>query len=160
MQWWQTCKRNQKIEDLLKSKFNGKMLVNLGAGNPSPFLEELNNGTIINVDRFSFGNVGTKKPIKLEKMWTQKKGEVKSFGVSADMLDFVSKLSDNSVNIEIDGIDYDIIHNPEYHKALAKEILRVTEKGGLMIGIHSNPLYFVKELDGIKRIDENIIQKE
>ncbi|MFA5022851.1 MAG: hypothetical protein WC385_02430 [Candidatus Paceibacterota bacterium] len=160
MHWWSVCTQNLKTNDLLKSKFNGGTLVNLGAGTPSPFLEILDNGTIINVDKYAFGHSGIKKSIELVKMYTEKEGGVDSFCVSADMLDFISRLPSNSVNIEVDGVDYDIIHNPEYHKALAREILRVTKKGGLVIGTQSNPLYFAKELPRVKMINGEILEKE
>jgi hypothetical protein len=84
--------------------------------------------------------------------------------VRADMLDFVSRLKDASVNITINGIDGNIIPVEEYHKALAKEILRVTKRNGIIFGHGSFPvisdiLKLVKTHDLLKE-EFNVIYLE
>lgn len=60
--------------------------------------------------------------------------------IRADMLDFVSRIKDSSVNIVINGIDEYIISVKKYHEALAQEIFRVTKKNGVIFGNRSNCL--------------------
>lgn len=54
--------------------------------------------------------------------------------VRADMLDFVSRLKDVSTNFTINGIDSDLIPVPEYHRAVAREMLRATKRNGIIFG--------------------------
>jgi hypothetical protein len=68
------------------------------------------------------------------------KGIHNVMSVRADMLDFVSRLRDNSVNITINGIDADIIPTEKYHESLATEILRATKHQGVIFGHMSYPL--------------------
>lgn len=73
-------------------------------------------------------------------------GEHDQIHVRADMLDFISRLKDNSVNIVINGIDDFVIEVPEYHKALAKEIIRITKRGGVIFGNYSNSLFELRKM--------------
>lgn len=61
----------------------------------------------------------------------------------ADMLDFVSRLPENSVNFTLNGIDIQILGNElsrsenimdNYRQTLAKEILRATRQNGIIFG--------------------------
>ncbi|OGF23390.1 hypothetical protein A2Y83_02410 [Candidatus Falkowbacteria bacterium RBG_13_39_14] len=58
--------------------------------------------------------------------------------VKDDMLDFISKIPDNSANFTINGINYQIIKNQKYHKALAQELVRATKEGGIIFGVQSD----------------------
>ncbi len=63
---------------------------------------------------------------------------IQSIQIQADMLDFLSKLPDNSVTVVMNGIA-DFI-DTQYAEALAKEATRVAKKGSLIFGNHSSPL--------------------
>ena len=73
---------------------------------------------------------------------TTKKGK-DILKVKSDMLDFISRVASNSVNVEIDGIDHNIITHV-YRQALIGEILRVTKQGGLILSCGSDDI--VREL--------------
>ena len=66
--------------------------------------------------------------------------------VRADMLDFISRLKDNSVNIVINGIDGLVITVSEYHEALAKEIMRATKEDGVIFGNYSDSLFMLQDM--------------
>lgn len=71
--------------------------------------------------------------------------------ISADMLEFVTRLKDESVCFAINGIDWTIIDDKEYNAALAKEIVRATSKGGIIFGYDSEvsyPLYGITQSEG------------
>lgn len=80
--------------------------------------------------------------------------------VRADMLDFISQLPDNSVNIEIDGIDFNVIAHREYHQALAREIIRVLKKGGIVFGNVTSVLEKFQEEtpDELQRVEFKILE--
>lgn len=73
-------------------------------------------------------------------------GTHNEISVQADLLDFASRLKDNSVNITINGIDSDLIDVEGYHEAVAKEIMRVTKKDGIIFGNSSVALYIIRNL--------------
>lgn len=62
-----------------------------------------------------------------------------------DMLTVASKLPNASVNVVINGIDSNIITEIEYHRAMAAEIARITEPGGLVFGDRSTALSYLDE---------------
>lgn len=54
-----------------------------------------------------------------------------------DLLRFVSKLPDNSVNFLLTGIDKDVLKNNEYRIRLKEQIMRTTKNQGLIINRYS-----------------------
>jgi len=73
-------------------------------------------------------------------------GVLRHIYVRADLLNFVSRLTDCSVNITINGIDSDLIYVEGYHEAVAQEIMRVTKPGGVIFGNSSVALYIIRDL--------------
>jgi hypothetical protein len=72
--------------------------------------------------------------------------------VQADMLDFLSRVNDNAVSISLNGIDTFIAPDAEYQQALADQIVRTLEPGGIVLGTHSEAFDLIEdrpELDEI-----------
>ena len=72
-------------------------------------------------------------------------GDFVAVDLDADMLAFVSQMKDGSANFTLNGIDWAAIGDQRYHRALAKELLRVTRPGGLIFGTCSNILKILEE---------------
>lgn len=64
----------------------------------------------------------------------QRPGSPECMLVRSDMLDFVSRLPDNSVNFMMNGLD--CVRGGEYQEKLAKEIIRALKPGGLLVGVN------------------------
>jgi len=73
-----------------------------------------------------------------------KPGDPVKIQVQADMLDFLEHVPDNSCCITINGIDYNLGINDDYHKALATEMARVCKPGGIVFGVSSDSLNILK----------------
>lgn len=65
----------------------------------------------------------------------EKDRAMEALNVKTDMLNFVARLPDNSVNFCLNGIDYYIIERDAYREALFKEIKRATKINGVIFGI-------------------------
>ncbi len=128
--------------EFLKRKLNGKIVVDLGGGigGSAILAKETGAEIYVNVERFNIhGEVSTDKPID-----DQKIDGLREIHFKADMLDFISRVNSESVNILISQIDKLIIKSSNYHSVLAREILRVTEKGGIIFGSQSEVLSLLK----------------
>lgn len=147
-------------------KLSGGVLVDLGGAEGNLRESALVWGvkTYINVDRgeYSWQKDGKRlppNPLKAAVEFDESKLHI--IGVNSDMLDFVSRMRDNSANFTINGIDFNIIEDDAYHAALAKEVIRATKPGGIIFGANSeivHPLYALKNRGAkIRGID---IQKE
>jgi hypothetical protein len=129
------------LNDCLRNYLADKILVDLGGGQGEmgDIAHDFGASTYINVERAPYDEteaIDPSTPIE-----HQRKENFLSLRVHADMLDFVSRLRDGSIdNFVINGIDTYIIDNPRYHDALVKEILRATKKGGLIFGRSSDVL--------------------
>jgi hypothetical protein len=147
---------DKKVLQLFQQAVSGNTLCDLGSagGKLDHLAKALSAGLYIEVDKFPRGQ-NDERPIDS----TIGKVEMREFReptydgtigkleavlpeihVRADMLDFVSRLKDSSVNIVINGIDGSIIKPKEYHELLAKELLRVVRDNGLIFGNNSNCL--------------------
>lgn len=171
-------------EDLvleLGGKLKDTVLLDIGGGNGKLyyFANRFQAKTYLNVDKYADGIDG-KKPLDPEAdIHTEATGDggklseflpprnTQEVTVKADMLDFVSRLPDDSVNVTVNGIDEDIVPNPAYHQALACEILRIVKKDGFIVGHGSRCLFLIYmairnlEIHGasIQEGDETEIQK-
>jgi SAM-dependent methyltransferase len=74
--------------------------------------------------------------------------------VKADMLDFVSRLPSESANFMLNGIDARVIHDPAYHRELAAEIHRATERDGRVFGTKSEAFRFLERM-GFTELEVN-----
>lgn len=138
-----------KILELFKNTISGNTLCELGgaSGRMETLAATNNAGLYINIDKYPSGTKDDGSPIdptighvvhnKYEDRLTGAvliEGVHATMSVRSDMLDFVSRLKNESVNIVINGIDGDLIPVKEYHKSLAEEILRVTKENGVIFG--------------------------
>ena len=83
----------------------------------------------------------------------QIQGGTKEFVVKMDMLDFVSRLPDDSNEfLTINGIDQNIVEDEEYVRTLAMEIVRTTKPGGMMFGVDSFVFEFIKNDERVEEI--------
>ena len=141
----------------LADKLEGEILINLGGGqeyryrrsdeklnNRSPlenFTEKIKPKAIINVDVFAArGNVDLRRSVRSER-----RNNTVIMTVAADMLDFLQHLPDESVSIQIDGINESLISKPEYHQALAKEIERVVQPNGIILAVGSDSVGMIDD---------------
>lgn len=146
---WNLCARIKDRQDLsivrdmydfLRKHLAGKVLVSLGAVETplSGALAETPPKVIINVDRYD-DRIGPREAPLDPYMVTTVKHEPNSaveWNVKADLLDFVSRLPDNSVNLQLDGIDTVIIDDERFHRMLAQELIRVLRPGEILLGNH------------------------
>jgi hypothetical protein len=64
--------------------------------------------------------------------------------VNADMLLFLQKMPDSCCSIAIDGIDRFVIQMEKYHAAVAEQIMRVVQPGGVVFGTNSRALDYLR----------------
>lgn len=153
---------DKEVMQLFKKSISGNTLCDLGsAGGRLDYLANtLSAGIYISVDNFA-GGQSIKELIDqtVDKPRTREfreptfdgtignlEGVLPILDVRADMLDFVSRLKDSSVNIMINGIDGDVIPPKEYHELLAKELLRVLKVDGLIFGNNSDCLNILNRM--------------
>lgn len=139
---------HKKIENLLKrklkydtkiteaffhEKLKGKILVDCGGNydKMKAFAKKFGAKVYVNVDKHVYpeGQIST---IEFDDMTIVHCG--------MDMLNFIAQLQPGSVNITINGIDSNLITNPDYHSALAHEIARVVADDGIVFGANSTAL--------------------
>lgn len=153
--WIKVIEQAQKGEgnyanfgNFLEGKLKGKILVDLagGVGNMRDFAKKAKAGVYILVERF-YGNQEGDDPYK--DVWDipawDKPGEMVTIVVRSDVLLFLSKLKSNSVNITVNGFDNFVQSSADYHKAVAEEITRVTESGGIAFGVQSDAFLYLNE---------------
>jgi hypothetical protein len=156
--------KKEEVRAFLKDKLKGKILVDLGSGmgfirgalmpeswggksSMQKIAQELNASVCIGVDKYTYNcecAIGkpTDPSVDLARKEEVEEG-TQTVLVSADMLDFLSRLPDSSVCITINGVDSRVIKNEEYHRALAKEIERVVGKNGVVFGVNSSSLSII-----------------
>lgn len=127
--------------DFFRKRLGKKILVNLGGIATGEFANFLGISTYICVDRYAYPDDIPADPCK--NVDDKTIGSTHILYVKADMLDFISRIPDNSVSIQIDGIDNTIIPDENYQEALAKECMRVIEKDGLIFGNNSTALELI-----------------
>lgn len=145
----------------------GRPLVDLGGGfydGLQKIAVSLGVSTYINVDKFAFTYPEKPNPFvdSFEEMAKQegedvdpsemKDGETQLVHVKADLLDFVSRMPDNSTNFTINGIDLLILGSRPYHEALAKEVSRATFPGGLVFGCASPVLDYLEKSPSFREV--------
>lgn len=128
------------VRDFLRRHLSGQVLIDFGGGTSamSNLASEFGCSIYVNVDRAPYGE--EEKPNPLVPAYHRQVGDTMNLHVHADMLDFISRVKENSVNCIINGIDVIIVDDSKYHEALAREMIRVTKKGGLIFGTTSYAL--------------------
>jgi len=145
-QWFDDMQLNPFIVDIFENKLKGRVLVDLGCG--QHMQSAIGNAYTLNLARkFQVKSyIGIDKLIKLNDLEDFNSKNLDAIIVKADMLDFVSKLSDNSVNFTINGIDgVVILDSDKYARAVAAEMVRATLSNGIIFGIRSEPTEFLRE---------------
>jgi len=130
--WQEPAKEARRF---FEERLTGKPLVDLGGGIGwmTGFANELRVGKYINVDR----NHHKDLPSDPHKIINS--GPL-GINIQADMLDFVARLKDGVANFAINGVNQEAINDERYVEALAKEVMRATQNGGLIFGIRSGVL--------------------
>jgi len=128
------------VRDFLRRHLSGQVLIDLGGGSSamSNLASEFGCSTYVNVDRAPYDEKENPNPFVPAGHW--RVGDTMNLHVHADMLEFVSMVRENTVNCIINGIDTIIVDDIKYHEALAREMIRVTKKGGLIFGTTSYAL--------------------
>ncbi|OGG74173.1 hypothetical protein A3A40_00380 [Candidatus Kaiserbacteria bacterium RIFCSPLOWO2_01_FULL_54_20] len=162
--------RDEAEHSYFRDRLRGNILVDLGGGRLCRMLSVAgmyDSSAYINVDSYIAGGFGdlpydpTKNQYKAFYEhrsglpgWVQPQHfpHTEPAIVNADMLDFVSRLPDNSVNFTMNGIDYDILGegalNIKYQWFLAGEIIRTLRPGGIIFGVNFSPI--VDQFTGCK----------
>ena len=148
-QWSDDMQLNRNIIDIFKNKLKGKVLVDLGCGQYLQHFDacaQQNSYTLNLARKLQVKSyIGVDKFIELNDLEDFNSKSLDAIIVKADMLDFVSKLPDNSVNFTINGIDGVVILNcDKYAQAVAAEMVRATLPKGIIFGIRSEPTEFLK----------------
>jgi hypothetical protein len=135
--------------ELLREKLKGKTLCDLGCGSYNfiqmstrfripPDLQikqyigvdkyrvATSENNFINVSKYNYGVITSELNPGDIGLWIK--------FVRMDMLEFVSKMPDNSMNYLICNINNSLIFDHEYFERLNKELLRTTEKNGIITG--------------------------
>ncbi len=150
----------RKAYEFFREKLSDDILIDLGGGDGeimAQLAKKFGVKTYVSVDLGDNLDPYSAQPLETESDFLsddQKGRQMTSLGVSADMLDFVARLPDNSANFVLNGIDWDIIRDSEYRAALMAEISRATRKEGIVFGtgtdiVPSDPK-FVSKLEGLK----------
>lgn len=145
--------------DLFKEHLSGDVLVDLGAGSEK-VMEELSKKfgvrTYVKVDKFyklqsSMTIAGTDiayKELEADRLHL--------ITVNSDMLDFISRVRDNSGSFVLNGIDDYVINSVKYQEMLAREIIRATRSKGIIFGINSDSVsYYLAADSRIEKIDSS-----
>jgi len=137
------------LQKLVREKLDGKTLVELGGRSYFPNWYGVK--THISVNRYlecnpknndkvpgnPFKNVHKGLDADLLAMLGQQESKMQEVEVPADMLDFIARLPDNSIdNFFMAGIDGTIIPNREYMEVIMTEMARAVKPGGLVFGGH------------------------
>ena len=137
--------------EYLEHKLRGGILVDLGCGDGVMVYtaEEYGAAGYIGVDKYQFNTRHQTRMFESNaKQIELMPREIESVKIQFDMLDFVSRLPDNSVNFTMNGIDEVIIHHGlPYQKVLAKEIARALKKGGVIFGNNWQPIQNQMDVD-------------
>lgn len=142
---------DSKYKKFLEKKLKGSLLIDLGGGRAADrtgkthighVAEKLGVKTYINVERFLSDNVSVDLFTDVsEKVGVEQPKNTKIITVKGDMLDFISRLPDNSANFSMNGIDHFVIEDEEYHNALTTELTRTTKPGGVVFGINCDAVF-------------------
>jgi hypothetical protein len=131
-------------------------LIDLGGGMGDAmekFAKECQINLLINVDR---GIHRENTPVDPYKSTQEKTSEnLHQIQINADMLDFTSRVKDNSANFVLNGIDRAVIPDHNYNEALSRELQRATCAKGIVFGIDSDIAYTLETLS-FRKIDFNI----
>jgi hypothetical protein len=155
---WRLALRQEQGKELLNylsQKIGGEILIDLGgsSGSMESVARIVGAKTYITVDKY----IAKDSPVDVyANLSTQSKknaSDPDKVMVKADLLEFVSKLPDASVNVTINGIDGLIIPESDYHKALANEIIRVAKNGGVVFGINADSLELLQSEPSMERKD-------
>lgn len=129
-----------------RDHLQGRVLIDLGGGLGSTmrkFAKICGVDTYINVD----ADLETETGLELNPLvpaYERIENDLQEIGVKADALDFIARLKDGSANFVVNGIDMSIIPDMRYHEALARELGRATQPGGLCFGHYSTSMEIMK----------------
>ena len=144
---WREEPKQQLQDDwaYMREKLKDSILVDLGCGArlASGFMfgtmDKYSIAAYVGVDRYAWPDTSYDPTLNQWKKNDNRKlirsGMPPIAKVHADMLDFVARLPDNSVNFVLNGIDRFVISTgSEYHRTLAKEMIRALKPGGIICG--------------------------
>lgn len=161
----------ERVRAYFKEKLPGQILVDVGGGALNQIMRSLAKKfgvkTYVNVDLTYDGRLDPytakcdKSPANY--FWRlppeERTKPMDEYLVTADMLDFVARLPNNSCNFALNGIELDVL-SPSipsrgigYSQALFAEMVRATKIGGTIFGVESN--MWAK---GDQRLSENLAE--
>jgi hypothetical protein len=151
-------------------KLKGTILVDLGGARLCRMLsvaQMYRASGYVNVDKYIAGGFGDLPydPTRnqYEAFWSKRRAlpdwqepkittNIEPAIVNSDMLDFVSRLPDGSVNFTINGIDNDVLghgpENEEYARILSGEIIRALRPNGILFGVNFTPI--AEQISGVE----------
>ena len=139
---WPRMLRGENEQNLMRAKLTGGTLVDLGGGIAShmrALAKQFEASEYLNVD------LNPSLPSDpLHSTADEQDESVHVVQVNSDMLNFLTRMRKASAQFTINGIDELIISEPEYHQALARELVRATKQGGLIFGTNSIVYHHLK----------------
>ena len=128
--------REHEFETALKRGFGGKVVVDLGCG-ASPFgvklCAKIGADTYVGVETSEFLLRIGLNILEVQKSDLEGNTDIGFFIVITDLLKFLSRLPDASVNFMINGMGWEILKRLEYRERAAREVERATEKNGMVV---------------------------
>ena len=160
----------KKVFDFVSERLSEKMLVDLGAGRDrgriQNMAQRLGAKIYIGVDKFFPYKEREEINSDQDLSYGEKQEDMQVATIKGDMLDFLSRLPDNSVCITMNGIDIDMVTSEAYINALVKEIIRVLHPSGIAFGTDSTALrniaqaiYLKEELEYMEKLREDDPEK-
>jgi len=161
----------EKVRDYFKKKLFDQILVDVGGGGSNQVMRNLAKKfgvkTYINVDIAHGGklapHIAKHKEPQVNDFWQlppeERTKPMDEYLVTADMLDFVARLPNNSCNFALNGIELEVLSlgqpelGTEYGKALFAEIVRATKVDGTIFGVESE----IWDIDD-QRLSENLAE--
>ncbi|MDD5586133.1 MAG: hypothetical protein PHY92_04135 [Alphaproteobacteria bacterium] len=142
---------NTTTARFVRERLKGAPLIDVGGatGRFGEFAVTAGASAYINVDLYPLGglhDLGEDPEYDLIPPESAFKNNTQRLSVCADMLDFISRVPGQSVNIMINGIDELIVRTTEYHKALAQEMVRTVRPDGVILGYNSASLRYAEQL--------------
>ncbi len=128
--------RADEVIAYLEGKLKDQVIIDLGPANSFSPPVKIGKGAYIGVEKFNISEKAPLNPsVSLSDRTYPQIGRI--IVVKADMLDFVSRVQNESGNYFISGIDGFIIRSKDYLQELAREIARSTRVGGVVFGVDS-----------------------
>jgi len=134
------------LKTYFREKLNGGILIDIGGGQNDAMADLAKISgveTYINVDESLRGEYDLSKTIPGNYDYQRIPEEERArpmtdILVKADALDFVSRVPSDTVCFAVNGMDFYVLEDADYRRALMGELIRTTKPGGILFGASSD----------------------